>query len=267
MSGRQNDPTEPPRRLVDQPPGSPTGPGADAWAVDLLRGAEPYRTAVARKQRVQLRLGHASRRRASLALRLAVAAVVLVGGGAFARAALGRWPGWMVRVYERIVAVPAPATPGALARVASSARAAAPTPVPSPAAVAPAPALEPDSAAAPVAVVSPPAARPTRPVATVARQKPSVASAKEDSGPVVEAMRALRRDGDPVRARALLSRYLERYPTGTLAEEALALSIEAAGAHGDPDAAGLAARYLRLYPTGPFRPLARQTLAAAAQQP
>ena len=89
----------------------------------------------------------------------------------------------------------------------------------------------------------------------------------EDSAPVVEAMRALRRERDPVRARVLLSRYLERHPTGTLAEEALALAIEAAVAHGDADAAGLAARYLRLYPAGPFRPLARQTLAAAAQQP
>lgn len=84
---------------------------------------------------------------------------------------------------------------------------------------------------------------------------------------MLEAMRALRREHNPVRARALLALYLDRHPTGTLAEEALALSIEAAVAHQDPDAAGLAARYLRHYPTGLFRTLARQTLSAAAQQP
>jgi hypothetical protein len=102
-------------------------------------------------------------------------------------------------------------------------------------------------------------AAPRRGVATVAG---------EDTAPVLEAMRALRREQNPGKARALLARYLDRHPAGTLAEEALALSIEAAvAAHQDADAAGLAARYLRLYPTGIFRPLARQTLSAAAGQP
>jgi outer membrane protein assembly factor BamD (BamD/ComL family) len=72
-------------------------------------------------------------------------------------------------------------------------------------------------------------------------------------------MRALRLDHDPVRARVLLSRYLERHPGGALAEEALAMSIEAAVAHHDPDAAALGARYLKLYPNGPFHTWARQT--------
>ena len=69
-------------------------------------------------------------------------------------------------------------------------------------------------------------------------------------------MRALRLDHDPVRARTLLARYLERRPNGALAEEALALTIEAAVAHHDGDAAALGARYLRRYPAGPFTELA-----------
>ena len=73
-------------------------------------------------------------------------------------------------------------------------------------------------------------------------------------------MRALRLDRDPVRARGLLARYLERHPNGALAEEALALTIEAALAHQDDDAAALGALYLQPVPgrtrSGhwPFRP-------------
>lgn len=62
----------------------------------------------------------------------------------------------------------------------------------------------------------------------------------------------------PVRARALLARCLDRHPTGEIAEEALALSIEAAVTHHDADAAALAAHYLRRYPGGPFTVLARE---------
>ena len=58
------------------------GPGRAASAAvgaGLLRGAEPYRAPAGRKQRVQLRLGHAPRRRAPLVLRLAVMVFVLFG--------------------------------------------------------------------------------------------------------------------------------------------------------------------------------------------
>jgi hypothetical protein len=65
-------------------------------------------------------------------------------------------------------------------------------------------------------------------------------------------------DHDPARARGLLDRYLERRPNGALAEEALALTIEAALAHRDGDAAALGTLYLRRYPSGPFRALALQ---------
>jgi hypothetical protein len=99
------------------------------------------------------------------------------------------------------------------------------------------------------------------------RVRPAAApdDAREQTGPVLAAMQALRRDHDPVRARALLDAYLERHPNGALAEEALAISIEAAAAHHDADAPDLASRYLARYPTGPFSRLARQMLAAAGQ--
>jgi hypothetical protein len=74
-------------------------------------------------------------------------------------------------------------------------------------------------------------------------------------------MRALRVERNPVRARALLARYLGEHPKGSLAEEALAMSIEAAIADHDADVTALAARYLRLYPQGSFQALARQALA------
>ena len=76
------------------------------------------------------------------------------------------------------------------------------------------------------------------------------------------AMRALRVEHDPVRARGLLARYLAEHANGNLAEEALALSIEAALAHHDGDVAALADRYLRLYPRGSFQALARQARAS-----
>jgi len=95
--------------------------------------------------------------------------------------------------------------------------------------------------------------------ARAARRAAPPASA-DDTAPVIEAMRALRVQGDPVRARALLTGYLVRHPRGTLAEEALAMSIEAAKVHQDGDAPALARRYLRLYPAGHFQSLARQIL-------
>jgi len=111
-----------------------------------------------------------------------------------------------------------------------------------------------------------PAPRPVRPAAAASRPArvaaPAAAPASEDTSAVSAAMRALRVEHNPVRARALLARYLGDHPNGALAEEALALSIEAALAHHDGDVAALANRYLRRYPRGSFQELARQALVA-----
>jgi hypothetical protein len=240
-----------PSRLVEDLGGESAD---DSWAVDLLRATPPYRAPAGRKQRVQLSLGQSAARRAPLLLRPVIVAGVLVGCGAFASAALGPWRGWMARAHEWLApsSAVATATPpdarghgqGRRAAVAGEERASA---EPSPTlASAPAPAF-----VAPVGrdTVAPP---------SHPRHAPS-AAAGEDTSVVLEAMRALRLERNPVRARVLLARYLDRHPTGTLAEEALAMSIEAAVAHHDADAAALGARYLRLYPSGPFHALARQT--------
>ena len=259
MSGRD----ETPRRLIDDQDVAHAqvhvSDPSEAWAVGLLRGAEPYRAPAGRKQRVQLRLGHVVRRRAPWILKVAVASLVLFGSAAIVRAGLGHWPGWVTRAYERVVG-PAPAARAAPARAHRTRR--EPTAIahgderadfepPVAAAIAPAAAPERPALHEPA-----PASRPRRvPIAPAP-------AASEDTTPVSAALRALRVDRNPARARALLAKYLGEHPNGALAEEALALSIEAAIAHQDGDVAALANRYLRLYPEGSFQGLARQALAA-----
>jgi hypothetical protein len=85
--------------------------------------------------------------------------------------------------------------------------------------------------------------------------------AGEDPSQVAEAVRALRKQGDPARAGQLLDQYLRSNPRGALAEDALALSIEAAAARKDPRAADYARRYLARYPQGRFRSLAERVAA------
>jgi hypothetical protein len=87
------------------------------------------------------------------------------------------------------------------------------------------------------------------------------ASAHDDPTRLVDAIRALRTDHDPVRAAGLLAEYMKMYPHGALAEEALALSIEAAAVRNDPGAASFAEQYLKKYPRGRFRRAAEQALA------
>jgi hypothetical protein len=123
-------------------------------------------------------------------------------------------------------------------------------------------------APAPAPIVAAPERRPSREaIAARARRTSAPPSqlASEDASAVAAAMRALRVEKDPARARALLARYLGEHPNGALAEEALAMTIEAALAHRDTDVSVLAARYLRLYPLGSFAALARDALVA--QQP
>jgi hypothetical protein len=236
-------------RLLDEP-GASTEGGVDPWAVGLLRAAAPYRSPVGRKQRVRVSLGHSTARRAPLFLRPVVVAGMLIGCGAFASAALGHWPGWMVRAYERLIPPPAglATVPPPDARLHGHRSAST---------VAMQPSFDPPSLAPPSS--DPPASSETTASPPRPRHAPSLTPVVEDTSDVLEAMRALRLERNPVRARVLLARYLGRHPTGTLAEEALAMSIEAAVAHHDADAAALGARYLRIYPAGPFHDLARQT--------
>ncbi|HVY39203.1 MAG TPA: hypothetical protein VHM31_14760, partial [Polyangia bacterium] len=107
---------EQPRRLVEEQGGQ------EAWALDLLRAAEPYQARAGRKQRIRLSLGHAPRR-APLLLRPLVAGSVLMLGGAIAAASLGpALPRWMSRAVERVADV---VRPGGSGHASSEARRAA----------------------------------------------------------------------------------------------------------------------------------------------
>ncbi|MGD0676868.1 MAG: hypothetical protein ABSC94_15755 [Polyangiaceae bacterium] len=84
----------------------------------------------------------------------------------------------------------------------------------------------------------------------------------EDASEVLDAIRALRSSGDAVRAGVLLGDYLRMHPRGVLAEDALALSLEAAVArHDQRSAAQLGQRYLAQFPNGRYRPFVTETLS------
>ena len=111
------------------------------------------------------------------------------------------------------------------------------------------------------AVVEAPVASPV-----VVRRAPAhggpARSPSENPAQVVAAIKALRQDRDPDRASRLLASYLRTYPRGALAEEAIALSIEAADARHSPTARAFAERYLREYPQGRFQSTALRVMRA-----
>jgi hypothetical protein len=118
---------------------------------------------------------------------------------------------------------------------------------------------------APVRIVvpswaEPPAAAPPPEVHLRVTRPRARAGAGESPARVVAAVRALRSEDDPARAQRLALGYLRAYSQGALAEEALAVAIEASARRQDPQAGRLAARYLRSYPNGRFRLVAQQAL-------
>jgi hypothetical protein len=258
-----------------------SGNSGDDWAVELLKAAAPQENAAGRKQRILMALAYPAEKRGGLLLRrMVVAGIVVVFGcgTAIASAALGHWPKWAARAYESLIGAPAvsgPAHVGATLPVGHGRRmggnhhedgAGSPNNVEAMAQAADP--VEPGPVTASRVMVARTATAPRRGASSALRGPrhalalaSPVAGPSEDAGPVLAAMRALRRDHDPVRARELLDAYMTGHPSGGLVEEALAISIEAAAVHHDADAADLAERYLRLYPTGPFHRLAERTRA------
>jgi hypothetical protein len=118
---------------------------------------------------------------------------------------------------------------------------------------------QPAHAPEPVASQGNPAApAASAPRAVGARLAP--ATGGSDVARVHEAAIALRHDGDPTRALQLLEGSSKPI-SGPLAEEALALRIEASTARHDGNQAKLAAAYLARYPNGRYRDLANKALA------
>jgi hypothetical protein len=223
------------RPLVERTETSTPG---EARLLDLVQASGGVEVSDAAKEKIYasvLARRQTERRQRFVSLRPAfVFGVVLLAAAATAAAALGhRW------LQERRGAATAIAPPA-----------------PRPRAQPVSPRHE-DVAAPPVAPAEVPAAAPERrhPHASRARAR------SEDSSAVVTALEALRNHHDPDRAAELLAGYLAAHPEGALAEEALALSIEAAGARHDPAAIAFADRYLRSYPNGRFRHSAEAALA------
>lgn len=120
--------------------------------------------------------------------------------------------------------------------------------------IATAPAAEEAIAPAPVAVK----AEPSRAARASVSAAHGAATSTQERTQVLDALIALRRDHDAVRAGALLDRYLAAHPRGALREEALVLATEAADARGDHGMAQRLARsYQAEYPDGRFQQFAR----------
>jgi hypothetical protein len=232
------------------------------WARTLLAEAEPYEEVPGRRERVwtnlqSRRLDSLSRRRGPLRWRLAFAALVLTTSAAFASAAMVGWPAWLARAIGPASSVPTVET---RSRIRST------TDRTMPPTVAP-PNAEPPAPPAPAVVAAPSVGYPTPQPAHARRQAAANTAATEDTGPLLQAMRALRIEHNPVRARQLLTDYLGQHPRGFLAEEALVMLVEAAAAHHDSDASALVARYHRLYPEGAFRGQVERISAAYDKKP
>ncbi len=112
----------------------------------------------------------------------------------------------------------------------------------------------------PIVKAGPPRAAPRKAVAAA----PSAAAVARERTEVLDALIALRREHDPVRAGTLLARYLAAHPRGALREEALVLAIEAADARGDRAAGEQSARaYQAEFPAGRFLSFARSHTGAS----
>jgi hypothetical protein len=214
---------------------------------DLVRGAQPFRANPFRKRMILQRLTRASVAPRAWLPKPVLASVVaaVVGSAGIAGASYGWYK-------SRVAAQRIEARASEPVRTASAPRKALPAPVVAPPRVE---TIEPESSAKPLETS--PNRRLERPL--TARQRVSKENG-EDPSEVLEAIRALRKQGDAARAQVLLDQYLKTHPSGALTEDALVLSIEAALARHDPRASEYAKRYLNRFPNGRFRSLAQRVL-------
>lgn len=260
------------KRLREQPE---TSDPVVACAVELLSAAKPLEPSPTRQARVRAALDatYRSPRRRQLLLKPIVALVGLLVFVSVASAMLG---GWIEhRRMQRQAAPPSPVSSSTATaprpRVEPSTGAS--KPIGADTTAAPAPLAAPSGRAAtkthsPAVADEPPpppsvseATSPEEPQAVAAPAEGSVSV--EEVTLVADAIRVLRHENDAPRAGRLLEDYLRRYPQGALAEEALAVAIEAAMASGDKSAGALAGEYLKKYPSGRFRQIAKNAQSRA----
>jgi hypothetical protein len=227
--------------------------GSAQWAVSLLREAAPYRVAQGRKDRVWSTLPGVRFARHGR-LRFAFALGALAASGLFTSAALAQWPAWLANAIDRIVAnspedrLAFPAQEISRTRhSAHSARVEVPR-------------LSPPTPEPAVALPKPEMAQSSHP------RRATKAASPEDLLLLQDAIRTLRVERNPARARTLLTAYLDRYPRSELAEEALVTLIQAAAAHHDSDVHALAARYFKAYPRGTFRSSVEQAVGTGPER-
>jgi hypothetical protein len=220
--------------------------------VELLRKTPPTPAMPDAQARVWRALRRApaspSRRRGfqGWMMKLAVAGAVALVAGTAGAVIAHRW------TLPRLGGAAPPAAPKSAApRAPSGPRAEG--------AAAVAPVASIDDAAAQSQAVKPPVRSAPR---KAARGPLSAAAVARERTEVLDALIALRREHDAVRAGALLGRYLAVHPQGALREEALVLAIEAADARGDRAAgAQLARAYQQEFPEGRFLSFARSHTA------
>lgn len=213
----------------------------------LLRQTATPADSEARFHRVRRALREKRRRQLGpLLLRPAMVAAILIGALA-AAAASSSVRSWVRRtIDQRMNPHPAASVP-----------AKAPSPAPRPSVPAlvttPPPVEEPPR-------VEPPPRAPKRPrppaVEHHAVPDPAVsieqARGRLESRTLVSAVGALRGDHEPEMAAMFLTYYMQRFPEGELAEEALALSVEVEVARRSGKAVAIADRYLARYPLGRY---------------
>jgi hypothetical protein len=227
------------QRLRDQASSDDT---AIARAASLLAAMPPLDPAELKMRAPSLeRVERPPVRRLGLALAVALLLASLAAAGATTLRHTGFWSRSGALGAPASVTPPAGVRPGPL-RVADTAPA-APSTLAAPVQRAPAPAQEPLS------------------VTPEGSHAVSQNAGPSESTLMVDAVRALRRDGDPARAQALAEEALRRFPRGAQVEEASALVFEAALAQGDEAGARRAAqRYLANFPRGRFVDRARRAL-------
>lgn len=216
--------------------------------VEVLQGTPPTEETPDVKQRVWRSILRAPvttpRRLPILIPKLALVAIVAFGAGTAGAVIAHRWQRATVPARDSVASAP----PRSM------------LPAPRPEKANPIPVIADAVAAGPDAVEPIPRPRPPARSALkkLASLPPSAASVARERTEVLDALVALRREHDPVRAGTLLARYLSAHPQGALREEALVLAIEAADARGDKAGGELLAHaYQAEFPAGRFLPFAR----------